>query len=391
MRTDIRLGAVALASALVLSACGGGDPAPSSFPGLSVDGKAGYLASGTTVLKFDVETGVEQWRYPRESQTRVFFAGPPLKFGDVVVVGGATGPGGTGTYDNHLYALNEQTGAEVWRFQATGPGGAPGREFASGAVTDGKLLFAANGNNLLYALDPAKIENGQPRVAWTFTANNKLWSRPQVSNGMVYQGSLDHNLYAIDAATGREVWRFESAAAPIVGQPALSNGTLYFGSFDANFYAVDAASGQLKWKSPVDAWVFTDPLVANGAVYFGDTKGKVYALDAATGARKWFFEARNEVNATPVLAGNALFVVSADTFVYALDANGEGKDAAGRVDFKNSRRNETLGRRLLTSPALVGTTLLVAPLDGGIKVAALNTESPTLANKWVLPPAQPGK
>lgn len=378
-----KLIAAGLAGAFLLTACGGGGEAqPTSFPGLTVDGNTGYLASGGQVYKFDVTTNAEAWRFPAQPVSTLNFAGQPLKFGDVVIVGGATSPSG-GTYDNHLYAINQQTGAEVWRF-AAGKDGNPGKEFADGVVTDGKLLYAANGDHTLYVLDPSNLDGGQPKTVWTFTAQNKLWSRPLVADGVVYQGSLDHTMYALDAATGKELWRFTEAAAPIVSQPSLSNGALFFGSFDNLFFALDAKTGKLKWKTPVDGWVYSSSLVENGTVYFGDAKGKFYALNAADGSVKWTFQTQGAIHAKPVLSGTTVYVPSGDTIVYGLDAN-------QATDYKAAKKNEGIGRRLFSTPALAGNTLLVAPLDGAVKVQALNVDTQNLANKFSFPQPPAGK
>lgn len=379
-----KLAAIALAGAFLLTACGGGgEPQPTSFPGLTVDGTTGYLASGGQVYKFDLNTGAESWRFPAQvANSSLSFAGQPLKMGDVVIVGGATAPSG-GAYDNHLYAINTQTGAEVWRYAAA-KDGIPGREFADGVVTDGKLVYAPNGDHTLYVIDPAVIENGQPQTVWTFTAQNKLWSRPLVENGVVYQGSLDHNMYALDAASGKELWRFAQSTSPIVSQPSLNNGALYFGSFDNEFYALDAKTGKLKWKTKVDGWVYGSSLVANGAIYFGDTKGKFYALNESDGSIKWSFQTNGAIHAKPVLSGNTVYVVSGDTIVYGLDASQP-------TDYKNAKKNESIGRRLFSSPALVGNTLFVLPLDGAVKVQAVNLDTQNLANKYSFPLPTPGK
>jgi len=58
-----------------------------------------------------------------------------------------------------------------------------------------------------------------------------------VSNGVVYVGSGDKNLYAIDAGTGKEKWRFTTGSY-VVSSPAVSNGVVYVGSLDKNLYAV---------------------------------------------------------------------------------------------------------------------------------------------------------
>jgi eukaryotic-like serine/threonine-protein kinase len=377
---------------LVLSACGGGEVPPSAFPGIAVDGKSAYLASNTHVYKFDAQNGAESWRYPATVDTanpRGPFSGVPLKFGDLIIVGGSTGA--NGAYDRHLYAISDETGQEAWRFT---PGDAA-LEFVDGAVTDGKLLYAPNGDGNLYAIDPAQTENNQPKMLWKFSTGNRLWSRPLLADGKLYQGSYDHKLYAIDAASGKELWRFEGATAPIAVQPTLKDGVLYFGAFDSVFYAINAADGKLKWKTVVDGWVWSEATLSADSIYFGDVHGKLYALDLAGGQRKWTFETRDTIKAQPLLVTGTLVVVSVDTNVYGFDLADIRADSAGKVDYNNTQwRNDTLTRRMLSQPAVVGNLLLIPLFDGDIKVWALDLNTGARKFQYPLAPAAtptPGK
>src|SRR5580765_3346888 len=74
-------------------------------------------------------------------------------------------------------------------------------------------------------------------------------SSPVVANGVVYFGSGDGNLYALDAATGDLRWKFKTGDV-VHASPALADGVLFFGSWDSYFYAVDAATGKEKMAFP---------------------------------------------------------------------------------------------------------------------------------------------
>ena len=65
-----------------------------------------------------------------------------------------------------------------------------------------------------------------------------------MSNGVVYIGSgtnylgdLAGYLYAIDAVTGKEKWQFETGGS-VQSSPAVSNGVVYVGDYDGNLYAI---------------------------------------------------------------------------------------------------------------------------------------------------------
>ncbi len=368
MKSKLRTLLFVAAVALALSACGG-EISPTSFPGLTLDGADAYLASNLHVYKFDSATGVQKWMFPAtegDNNARPGpFAGPPLKFGNAIIVGETVGLNGRASH--RLYALSADNGAELWRFS----GGQ--REYTDGASTDGKLIFAPNGDNTLYALDPTQLDGGEPKLVWKFTAQDKLWVRPLVANGKVFQPSLDHNLYALDAATGKLLWTF-SAGASIASHPAMADGVLYFGSFDQHMYAVDAETGAQVWRSPerLGGWIWCDPLLDGDEIFVGDVKGGVYAIDRRNGNVIWRSRVGGAIRAQPVIVGNKLYVLSSDTYLYSFDRRprADANSASPVRVLENG-----LVRRLLSTPAYANGALLVPLFDGDVKLTAVDLES----------------
>jgi eukaryotic-like serine/threonine-protein kinase len=187
------------------------------------------------------------------------------------------------------------------------------------------------------------------RVKWKFHTGGKVYSSPAIAAGVVYVGSSDGNLYAIDLASGTEKWRF-AAHSRTTSSPAVAGGLVYFSAFDGNLYAVNADDGQLKWKfqtagerryagthlhgsqpaaemmpDPFDFYL-SSPVVWNGAVFFGSGDGSIYSVSAVTGKLIWSFKTGDVVHASPAIADGILFVGSWDSYFYALDvATGKEK------------------------------------------------------------------
>lgn len=354
---------------LVLSACtGGGEAPPSAFPGIILDGTSAYLSSNLHVYKFDAKTGTEGWRFPpanatatREEPLPGPFSGQPLKFGDVIVVGDSTG---RSSANHSLYGLKESDGSVAWRFTQGK------KEYTDGVATDGKLIYAPNGDGTLYAIDPNQKEGNAPKLVWKFETQNKLWTRPLVANGVVYQSALDHHLYAIDAATGKEIWKFK-ADAPIGAQPTLINDILYFGSFDSKFYAIKAADSSKVWEQAVDGWIWNNPLIEDGTIYIANVRGAVFALNQADGKIKWKADVSDTVHAQPVRQGNQLFIMSMNTYAYVIDLKATPENGVMKAEIFNDK----MARRLLSTPVLVDSNLLVPLFDGDVKVARVNLAS----------------
>jgi outer membrane protein assembly factor BamB len=180
-------------------------------------------------------------------------------------------------------------------------------------------------------------------IRWRFRTNGEVISSPAIVGGVVYVGSDDGNLYAVDQSTGKLHWKFGTGSR-IPSSPAVAAGIVYFTSYDGNFYAVDALSGKLRWKfgnpgerryagthlhgllpagesmpDPFDVYL-SSPVVWNGTVYFGSGDGNVYALNALSGAMQWKFQTGDVVHASPAIAVGKLYIGSWDSYFYALDA-----------------------------------------------------------------------
>jgi hypothetical protein len=108
---------------------------------------------------------------------------------------------------------------------------------------------------------------------WSFARAGPVYSSPAVANGMVYVGSDDGNVYALDSATGTEQWSLATGFG-VVSCPAVASGVVYVGSADGNVYALDAATGVKSWLFATGSLVFSSPAVASGVVYVGSSDGK---------------------------------------------------------------------------------------------------------------------
>ena len=84
-----------------------------------------------------------------------------------------------------------------------------------------------------------------------------------------------------------------STPEEIHSSPAAANGIVYVGSRDYNLYAIDATTGAVRWKFQTGSYVDSSPVVADNVVYFGSNDGKLYALNATTGQKLWDFRTQD--------------------------------------------------------------------------------------------------
>jgi len=70
---------------------------------------------------------------------------------------------------------------------------------------------------------------GNLGLKWSYTTGNTVSSSPAVVNGVVYVGSWDGNLYALNAHTGARLWSYDTVYE-VWSSPAVANGVVYVGA-----------------------------------------------------------------------------------------------------------------------------------------------------------------
>ena len=105
------------------------------------------------------------------------------------------------------------------------------------------------------------------------TSSKKEWTQ--------FRGNLENTGYTKSKAPTELTylrWKFETESW-VDSSPAVADGVVYFGSSDRHLYAVNINTGQEKWKFKTEGEVFSSPAVADGVVYFGSYDGYLYALE----------------------------------------------------------------------------------------------------------------
>ena len=150
----------------------------------------------------------------------------------------------------------------------------------------------------------------QLRAAWIFHPGNSenLEVTPVVVRGIMFVTSAN-NVFALDARTGRSLWRYErpvssglldDAAAHKSRGVAVWHDSVYAETDDAHLLSLDARSGGLRWDvqfadKQKHYGATSAPLVVKDSVIVGESggdsgvRGFLSAYDAATGKLKWRF------------------------------------------------------------------------------------------------------
>ncbi|HWC77315.1 MAG TPA: PQQ-binding-like beta-propeller repeat protein [Blastocatellia bacterium] len=253
----------------------------------------------------------EAWRF----NTAGLISGTPVVSGGAVYVG---------SWDGNMYALREETGELLWKFNAgTIRVDACNTSYGidnTAAIADGKLFFAA-ADCTLYALNPATGS-----LIWKTQLANPLeafhaFASPVVVDGKLYLGLASHcvnpcvrgRVVCVDIRDGRVLWSFIAAPENSTGGGVWSSvavdstrrlvyvGTGNFCTGDDTYsnaiVALNADTGTLAWtfkklvrdNRNLDFGASPVLLDINGraALVIGSKDGHCYALDRTTGSLLW--------------------------------------------------------------------------------------------------------
>jgi outer membrane protein assembly factor BamB len=287
--------------------------------------------------------------------------------------------------------------------------------FIAGALAGLALHGAARADEPMFRGDAARTGTSAGaaprefhRVKWTFPTGGRVVSSPVWHDGLVYFGSDDGNVYAVDAATGRQRWMTRTEG-PVASTPAIAGDRLFAMSYDGRLYALDVRSGEVLWKfvtegerrfearglhgyqprnqtyADVYDVYLSSPVVADGRVYVGSGDGHVYAVDAATGRLAWKFATGDVVHASPALVDGTLYVGSWDGRLYALDAATGAQRWAFQSGLDPLIHNQ---QGFQSSPAVVDGTVYVGCRDSHLYALDARTGTPKwnvdTAGSWVV-------
>ena len=116
---------------------------------------------------------------------------------------------------------------------------------------------------------------------WNFSTGNSVESSPTVFDGVVYVGSEDGKVYALNAVDGAQIWNYSTGGA-VVSSPHVVDDIVYIGSGDDKVYALNASNGSQIWNYTTGGYVGSSPDVVGSVMYVGSQDGKVYAISAGS-------------------------------------------------------------------------------------------------------------
>lgn len=194
--------------------------------------------------------------------------------------------------------------------------------------------------------------NEGERVAWSVQTGDEVRGSASFANGLVYIGSYDCNLYALDPEDGEVAWKFQSGGG-VVSRPLVVDETVIFGAEDGLVYGVDAETGAMRWSCRTGRAVRSSPRLIDGNVIIGSDDGQIYALEPETGDIVWRHRAWAPVRSSATAARELLVIGSDDGTLYAL------RPEDGTVAWK-----QHCGGPVRAIPAIDGERIVVPSWSG---------------------------
>ena len=135
-------------------------------------------------------------------------------------------------------------------------------------------------------MSAVSAKDGKPR--WTYDAKLAVAGDVVVAENRVLIGSRSYDLIALDAASGKELWKRYYWFSWIESPPAVHSGVIYTGSSDAtNVYAISLAHGTLFWKTAVPGYSWQRTAVNDELVIAGTAGAGAYPGPAADHWWRW--------------------------------------------------------------------------------------------------------
>ncbi len=225
----------------------------------------------------------------------------------------------------------------------------PGDRFRSAEEMKIALLEAvgrSDSRHLSPQFDPVNpIPENTIQPIWTFKCGDDIRGSASYARGIVYFGSYDHYLYAVNADSGKLVWKYQTDGG-IVSRPAIMDDYVFVGSEDNRLHVLSARSGSLLWTYYTKGRIRSSPFVAHGHIFIGSDDLSLHAININGGRGIWQIETIAEIRSTPFVTQDEIYVGNESGEFYCMD-------------FRGGIKWRYKAKRAITSSATVADSLVI--------------------------------
>jgi outer membrane protein assembly factor BamB len=136
---------------------------------------------------------------------------------------------------------------------------------------------------------------------------------------------MDHNIYALDMATGSLKWS-KSLGGAVIYSPTLSDdGTLYVATMARELMALNTENGEILWQRKFEESLWSQPALHEDTLFFGDLGGKAYGINRLNGEDIWVQSLTDPVTGKPTVTEDSVIFATENGTLAALSFTGERK------------------------------------------------------------------
>ncbi|HYN06473.1 MAG TPA: PQQ-binding-like beta-propeller repeat protein [Vicinamibacterales bacterium] len=224
---------------------------------------------------FDVKTGKELWRTPRQDV-------PTFSTPTVHQVGGRTQILVNGW--KHMGAYDFKTGQEIWKLGGGGDIPVPTPVAGHGLIYitnshGGRSPIFAIRETATGALALGATETSNTHIAWSLPSDGAYMITPVLYGDLLYVAKNNGVIVALDAKTGERVYqpqRLAAATTPFTASVVAADGKLYFTSEEGDVYVVKAGrTFELLATNALGDIAMATPAISEGVIYFRTAKSLI--------------------------------------------------------------------------------------------------------------------
>jgi uncharacterized protein YjbI with pentapeptide repeats/outer membrane protein assembly factor BamB len=155
---------------------------------------------------------------------------------------------------------------------------------------------------------------GQSAAGW-YTVQT-IWAQQQFGPGLDADNAAEHVLGAANIRKLQQEWTFSSGPASSANPPAVADGIAYVTAYGGSLYAVSAATGKQLWSFNAQTYYgrngdYTSPAVSNDIAYI--TAGTLVFAIGPGGQELWSTQGQlNEFTSPPTIADGVVYVSGPD-------------------------------------------------------------------------------
>ncbi|MDX1377257.1 MAG: PQQ-binding-like beta-propeller repeat protein [Anaerolineales bacterium] len=269
----------------------------------------------------------------------------------------------------------------------------PESRFTSAAEMRDALTSVARKTGMLLRDNTKSISVNTDGIKplWKFKCEDEIRGTPTISEGSLYIGSYDHNLYSLDASDGKFQWKYPTEGG-IVSRPAVADGNIYIGSEDNLLHVVSSRSGKVVWTYYTDGPVRSSPRISDGHVFIGSDDHYLHAVNIISGRMVWRFETADAIRSTPLVQNEMVLIGCEAGDYYAIDFRG---DLKWRFRAKRAITSSTVGNKQAVYFTSVDSSLYALDPNNGwvlwrYRMGKASISTPCIADDLIIAGAADG-